>query len=373
MFHAEIEATNHCNIRCLHCPHEAISRPRGQMEWETYETIVRKIRTYVNGEKFSLSFSGMGEPLLNPLIYRFIGHVSRYAITSFASNGSALTEQNILKLIEAGLDEVYLSFNGDEPDVYFKMMGGLSYDRVLRNLRKAIELSNGSRLKIKANVSVTKANQDRVSRIGKMLEDAGVVKVIYSLCHSRGGNLRDPSVCDTPPMQVEPRGCDVMKNTLFLDWRGQAFICDHDLHGDHTLGDLMTDSLETILERRKKLLDEGLSFQICRECNDIMRIGDSPILKSGAGGIFRDWIYDLYKETDDPLSHATAEFKWIYRIYEKEKRLDRLVNRLLEVEQSLQAELATVRRSKTWRIVNSAKRARVSLARFVNHVRLQLL
>lgn len=29
MFHAEIEATNHCNTRCLHCPHETMSRERG--------------------------------------------------------------------------------------------------------------------------------------------------------------------------------------------------------------------------------------------------------------------------------------------------------------------------------------------------------
>ncbi len=330
MFHTEIEATNHCNIRCLHCPHEAISRPRGQMQWQTYETIVRKIRAYVRGERFSLSFSGMGEPLLNPLIYRFIKYVSADAVTSFASNGAALTEQNIRKLIDAGLDVIYLSFNGDEPDVYFKMMGGLSFDRVLGNLRNAVQLSKGSRLKIKANVSITKANQDRISHIGKMLEEEGVTPITYSLCHSRGGNLHDPSVCDTPPMPAESWSCDVMKNTLFLDWRGKAFICDHDIHGEHTLGDLMTDSLESVLERRQKLLDEGLSFRICKECNDIMRIGHSPVLASGAGGIFRDWIYDLYKETDDPLSNATVAFKWIYKIYEKENRLDRLVNRLLE-------------------------------------------
>lgn len=342
------------------------------MEWETYDTIVQKIRNYTRGEKFAISFSGMGEPLLNPSIYRFIKHVSPYAITSFASNGSALTESNVLKLIDAGLDLIYFSFNGDEPEVFSKMMGGLSYESTLAKLRKSVRLSKGSRLKIQANVSITKANQDRISRIGKMLEEEGVGPVTYSLCHNRGGNLRDESVCDTPPMPVERWTCDVMKNTLFIDWRGKAFICDHDIHGEYGLGDLIAEPLEAIVERRQKLLDEGLSFKICRECNDIMRIGDSPILESGAGGIFRDWIYDLYKETDDALSEANEPFKWIYKIYEKENRVDRLVNRLLRIEKPLQAELAefkAVRRSKAWRILMTARQIRDRFTRLTPQTR----
>ncbi|MFL6446246.1 MAG: radical SAM protein [Bryobacteraceae bacterium] len=375
MFRVEMEATNHCNVRCLHCPHEAISRPRGHLQWETYEVVIDKIRDYTHGERFAVSFSGMGEPMLNPQIYRFIEYVSPYAFTSFASNGSPLTEANVQKLIDAGLDLIYFSFNGDEPNVFSTMMGGLSYESVLTKLKGAVRLAQGSRLKIQANVSITKANQDRISEIGKLLKAEGIDPVTYSLCHSRGGNLLDKSVCDTPPMPVDTGSCDVMKNTLFVDWRGKAFICDHDIHGEYGLGDLVTEPLEAVLERRERLLQQGLTFKICRECNDVMRIGDSPVLDSGAGGIFRDWIYDLYKQADDPLSEANPSFKWIYQLYAKENRIDRLVNRLLLVEKSVQAdsarlqvelsllqqELAAVRSSVTWRIINTAKKMRQRL------------
>lgn len=333
------------------------------MQWDTYVTIVEKIKTYTKGERFALSFSGMGEPLLNPLIYRFIAHVSPYAVTSFASNGAALTEQNVAKLVDAGLDTVYLSFNGDDQDMFSTMMGGLSYDRVLENMRNAVKLAGGTRLKIRANVSITKANQDRISRIGTMLEREGVSPVTYSLCHNRGGNLRDEFVCDTPPMPVERWGCDVMQNTLFVDWQGKALICDHDLHGEYGLGDLMTEPLETVLDRRQKYLDEGLSFDICRNCNDIMRVGGATPLESGSGGIFRDWIYALYRDDDDPLSEATAPFRWIYAIYEKENRVNRLVNRLLAIEKSLHAEnqrmreeLDAVYGGRAWRALRAVKR-----------------
>lgn len=68
--HVEIEATNICNTRCLHCPHELITRPFGKMDWKTFQTILDKIKD--SAAEFSIEFSGMGEPLLNPLIYNFI-------------------------------------------------------------------------------------------------------------------------------------------------------------------------------------------------------------------------------------------------------------------------------------------------------------
>ena len=353
MFHTELEATSHCNTRCLHCPHEAISRPAGRMDWVTYTTVIDKIRRYTQGAKFSVSFSGMGEPLLNPLLFRFIKHISDDAVTSFASNGAALTPQNISRLIEAGLDTVYLSFNGDEPGVYSKMMGGLSYDRAMDNLRQAVALSKGTRLKIRANVSITKANQDRVTRIKTLLESEAVGPVTFSLGHSRGGNLTDRNVCDTPAMDLTQLPCDVMKNTLFVDWQGKAHICDHDLHGDYGLGDLMTEPLETVLTRRQSLLEDSSALKICRECNDIMRIGGTLPLASGGGGNFRDWVYYLHQDLEDPLSEASEPLKWIFQIYQKENRTDRFANRLLAIEKATQAELQLTRRELADRIAKS--------------------
>lgn len=92
-FHAEIEATNCCNTRCLHCPHEVMVRPHGHMLWPTYHFIIEQIREHLNGAPYSLSFSGMGEPLLNPELPRFIAHVANEARTSFACNGALLNEQ----------------------------------------------------------------------------------------------------------------------------------------------------------------------------------------------------------------------------------------------------------------------------------------
>ena len=346
MFLAEIEATNLCNTRCLHCPHEVMRRPRGMMTWATFETVVRQIREHVRGERFSLSFTGLGEPLLNPAISQFIQHVSADAFTSFSTNGIFLTEPNVRRLIDAGLDVIYLSFDGDDAELYARMTGGLSFEKVTANMRRVVELSRGSRLRILANVCITKANQHRLVQIKRLLEQEGVGPVIFSLVHSRGGNLQDRSICDTPPMPEEHWICDVMRNTLFVDWRGRVLICSNDLHGEHSLGDLTTEPLPVVLQRRAELLAQAVPPEICRDCNDILKAGGDSPLPSGAGGILREWIYDLYRDNGEPLSAATPPLKWIYRIYGQEQRLDRLVNRLLGIEQQLQQDLAGERKEK---------------------------
>lgn len=373
MFHAEIELTNHCNTRCVHCPHETISRPRGRMERATFEAIVEKIRAHAKGARFSLSFSGMGEPLLHPEIFDFVRLVAHEARTSFATNAAALNEANVNRLMEAGLDTLYVSFSGDTPELFATMSGGLSFARVRENLRKAVALTAGRRLKVNANVSVTKLNRERVAAIRTLLEADGVNAITYSLCHSRGGNLRDADVVDTPA-QPEPGGhCDVLANTLFVDWRGKVLLCDHDLHGEYGYGDLVTESLATILARREAMLAAGLAFSICRDCRDLLKTGFRP-LASEAGGRLPEWIHDLYAESPEKFTHATASFRWLYAVAEQQGRIPRLVDKLLSIESNLQRELSGRRDDiEHWRESDAAKQKQLDrVAERIEHLELVL-
>jgi MoaA/NifB/PqqE/SkfB family radical SAM enzyme len=342
-----------------------MSRPRGRLEWETYEMVVGKIRDYVVGERFSLSFSGMGEPLLHPHVCKFIHHVSDRAYTSFSTNGAALSEQNVGELIEAGLDAIYLSFNGDEAVLFGKMMGGLNFVQVLKNLRCAVALSQGTRLRVFANISVTKANRHRLAKIEQLLVAEGVSQILFSPCHTRGGNMLDPEVFDTPRVPEEITHCEVLKSTLFIDWRGQVFICDHDIHGENTLGDLVTEPLPVVLERRQRLIENGVNFRICHECNDA--------LKMGVDGEFRQLINGAYGEgRRSPLSQAGVRMDWLYRVYEKEGKgaqLFRVVaeescRRDLRVHE-LEAERKAVQAQSLWPALRFEGKVRRWLRRYL--------
>lgn len=326
MFHIEIEATNECNTRCLHCPHETITRPFGKMEWATYQTVIDKAFAY-DSQEVSVEFAGMGEPLLNPLIYRFISYISNRAQTSLTTNASALTPKNIERLIDAGLDRLTISFNGTDRATYAMMMGGLDFDRAASYLRTAVEMSQGKRMQVAANVSVTRQTQPRLVQVKQYLQDVGVATIFFSKCHNRGTYLNDPRVCVTPMPPTRDSRCDIFENTLFVAWNGDVLSCCHDLSGENKIANLSTDELAPLMQQKASIAKRGVDFPICRGCNDMYRYMNAA---TPDGSPLSNWIYSLYAGEDERAQKLVA-------------RIDELttqVSQQAETIESLKAQLA---------------------------------
>ncbi|MBI4680858.1 MAG: radical SAM protein [Nitrospirae bacterium] len=260
-FHIEIETTNLCNTRCLHCPHEEVTRPSGKMDWVTYQTIMDNLMTV--SPIISVEYGGMGEPMLNPLIYQFIKYVSSKAKTSVTTNASALTHKNIQRLIDAGLSNLTISFNGSDKATYELMMGGLSFERAQRNLCTVVEVSRGTELRVSANVSVTRQTEKSLNRIKTYLEEIGINSISFSMAHNRAGFIKDQTICNTPMPTIDKHRCDIFGMTLFVAWTGEVLSCCHDLTGKNVLGNLMSESIDTILQRKKCVADAGVNYVIC--------------------------------------------------------------------------------------------------------------
>lgn len=312
----EIEATNLCNTRCLHCPHELLARPLGRMDKSTYQIVLDKVSAYTSN--FDVDFAGMGEPLLNPSIYDFVSSIAGRGSTTMTTNASALTPQNARRLIEAGLSWLTISFNGDESQIYETMMGGLSFGRAEQNLHTMVELSQGTCTTVAANVSVTRQTQPRLASIKRYLNDAGVTHIYFSKCHSRGGFMQDENICDTPMPPADTDRCDIFSNTIFVAWTGEVLSCCHDLAGSNVLGDLKTDTIESILEKKQQISAAGVRFEICKYCNDLYRFMKD---QTPDGPTIAEWVYDLYAgESQTPQSAASPLSEWIYNLYAQEGR-----------------------------------------------------
>jgi hypothetical protein len=317
--HVEIETTNICNTVCLHCPHDAITRPYGKMDWATYQKSIDQIIEYTPHRNFE--YAGMGEPLLNPLIYQFVEYAHDQGATSLTTNASALTPQNIDRLIQSGLSHLTISFNGEDPAIYELMMGGLDFERAQRNLHTAVQMSQGTRMTVGANVSVTRQTQERLVDIRRYLNDAGIKDIYFSKCHNRGGFLKGDLVCTTPPPPVDDDRCDIFTNTLFISWSGDVLSCCHDLAGSTTLGSLNTETLHEILHKKQEIASHGVRFDICANCNDLYRyMNDRP----ADGREIADWVYDLYSLPNEANTHqASALSEWLYSLYSLEGQKDR--------------------------------------------------
>ena len=263
----EIEATNRCNTRCLHCPREAITRPIGTMSWRVFQTIADKLLAYRRIR--AVDFCGMGEPTLNPLLPRFVTYLSDKVSTFMTTNVSTLTSSLIQALVDAGLENVILSFSGHNAETYGVMSGGLSFESAEARVRDLVRL--GDKIHVSANVSVTLLSRRHLSAIKDHLNRLGVHDILFSMCHSRGGHLVDPSICDTPMPPIQNGRCDLFTNTLFVAWDGQVLACCHDLQGKGKIGDLGQDDLDRILEKRQSIMQKGVQFPMCENCNDMYR------------------------------------------------------------------------------------------------------
>lgn len=321
-FHIEIETTNLCNTRCLHCPHDAVSRHSGKMSWVTYQTVMDKLMALT--PNISVEYGGMGEPMLNPLIYQFIKYVSGNMTTSLTTNASALTLKNVKRLIEAGLSNLTISFNGSDKALYELMMGGLSFERAQHNLRTAVEACKGTGLHLSANVSITRQTEKSLTKIKAYLEEVGIKAISFSMAHNRAGFMKDQSICNTPMPPVDKHRCDIFAITLFVAWTGEVLSCCHDLKGTNVIGSLMSESVKDILQIKDKIIKEGVKFEICRQCNDMARFWNDQT----PGDSISNWVYNLYKDGQAQEQTRTSLLEWIYALYQNEGQLRKLFLRL---------------------------------------------
>jgi organic radical activating enzyme len=298
----EIEATNFCNASCRMCPRDALTRPRGTMSWETFQAVADKVLAFGQTELFS--FSGIGEPTLNPLLARFIAYVSPYVQTNLSTNGSLLSEAAIQALLEAGLHTLILSFNGADATTYEQIMVNLHFDQVQTAMRRLVSMADG-RIKRLANVTVSDLTQSQLPAIKSRLNDWGIEQIMYSPCHSRGGNFRDGAICSTPPPPATTR-CDLFASTTFVAWNGLILACCQDLTGAGVMGDLIQKPMEELAAERDQILREGVHFPMCPDCNDLNRLSqDEP----PPGTYLNEWIYRLYESEDSRTATLTEALR----------------------------------------------------------------
>ncbi len=134
---AHIEPTTRCNLKCIHCDHTYWDRTCPDLTYEGFRRIIDQMPHLDR-----VIMHGMGEPLLNKDIYRMVEYASkeRKLKTIMSSNGMPLDEASARKLIANGLQVLSLSVDGATRETYEKIRVRGNFDRLVRNIRRLIEL-----------------------------------------------------------------------------------------------------------------------------------------------------------------------------------------------------------------------------------------
>jgi MoaA/NifB/PqqE/SkfB family radical SAM enzyme len=141
-----IEVTNRCNSLCTSCPltynHFQPYETKHHLTWDDFQRIVDQFPRLDRAV-----LHGIGEPLLNKDLPRFIAHLKeRGSEVLFNTNAILLDQKRGDALVVAGLDELRVSIDAVTPELYAQLRGVDLLPQVIHNLKAFVERHGGRTL-----------------------------------------------------------------------------------------------------------------------------------------------------------------------------------------------------------------------------------
>lgn len=284
LLHPEVryEVTDHCNATCIMCPRDkhVDAREHGIMDQAKYEKSIDEVAA-LGAEKVVLT--GFGEPLLDKRLELKIAYAkSKGLSTYFITNASALTPARSRKLLEAGLDEMRVSFYGMSKETYNAVMQGLDFERTKGKVLEFLRLRDEMGAKTRVQMSYLEMKENRVDtdRFREFWEPkVDALEIWKPHNFGDGRDYRDrlddskKTTCGRPengPLQIQ--------------WNGEVIPCCYDYNNQIVLGNAFeTPVLEVLNGPKYRLLRYahrmkkfGL-FPYCNQCDQLLPHGDALV------------------------------------------------------------------------------------------------
>ncbi len=135
----QVEINNTCNLDCIMCPREAMTRPARHMTQQEFQDIADKVK---KADVRRIRLFLLGEPLLHRELIPMIRYCKQIGIPSVEINTNAvlLDEAASEELIKAELDELVFSLEGADAETYEAVRRGAVYEEVAANVRNFFQI-----------------------------------------------------------------------------------------------------------------------------------------------------------------------------------------------------------------------------------------
>jgi MoaA/NifB/PqqE/SkfB family radical SAM enzyme len=177
-----IEPTNRCNLECRTCMRNIWDEPLGQMESSTFTRILDGLGNIFPPPK--IFFGGIGEPLAHPRIAEMVGQAKKIGSSvELITNGTLLTRDMSHRLLQAGLDMLWVSLDGATPESYADVRLGSALPEVLANIaayRKARQTEYTQRAHLGIVFVAMKRNIADLPALLKLGRDLGARRFLVS-------------------------------------------------------------------------------------------------------------------------------------------------------------------------------------------------
>ena len=168
-----------CNHKCLFCP-QSVRRPK-EKHWMDLG-VLEKMLNEMPEKNIRLNVSSYSETMLNPILFdalKMMKSIRPHLPIVLATNGSAMTENNVRRLIEIGLDELSYSFDAGDRENYKRLIQVDDFTKVESNLEMVCKIRSqmGSKMRIQTHLMAFENQKEIFERFKAKWE--GKVDSVY--------------------------------------------------------------------------------------------------------------------------------------------------------------------------------------------------
>lgn len=179
--HYNIATSVICNIKCVFCPRQTFGPEieSGFLKAEFYEPVVPHLEAALRTGLF-----GLGEPFLNKRFFEFVRAAKeRGTYTMTSSHGMSLSPEIIGKILDSGLDEVCVSFDGARERTVNFLRNAADFGTMIDNVAALVRARNERGLRhprVHISFTVSKYNVWEMARMVRLVKRMGADQLAFS-------------------------------------------------------------------------------------------------------------------------------------------------------------------------------------------------
>jgi len=198
-FFLMIEPTNACNLRCPLCPtgRGTLGRRTTFLRLELFRKCIDELAPYL----IEVNVSNYGEPMMHRDLPEMIAYAKATgARVAIGCNAHFLNAESARGLVESGLDQVYVSFDGVDQEAYEKYRVRGDFEKVVEGVkvllaqREALGRTNPS---VELQFLVMKHNEHQIEAFRKMAGKLGADRRIIKPVSFNVADWDDPGTRKT--------------------------------------------------------------------------------------------------------------------------------------------------------------------------------
>lgn len=258
-----VEITNSCNLNCSFC--SKVEKPKRTMTKEEFTHIISEIKPYTD----NIYLHVKGEPLLHPNLIDFLQIAEKYNIKVNLTTNGVLFPKRVEELSQCkSLQKINFSLHSENNipnylENIFKSVEKLKDKTIIYRLwtLKNGEFDEKSTKTVEKIIDYYKISPETVEKIYK----ENNVKISSTIYVDKDNEFVWP---DDKKDEENQGFCMALKTQIAILVDGTVVPCCLDSNGKIDLGNIYTDSFESIING-KRCLDLKKSFQDRKPCEKL--------------------------------------------------------------------------------------------------------